>query len=39
MEKKPKQSTWHGGSRIEPAKKVRIKKYYVLPVLFLGSAC
>lgn len=22
MEKKPKQSTWHGGSQIEPAKKV-----------------
>lgn len=22
MEKKPKQSTWHGGSKIEPAKKV-----------------
>lgn len=23
MEKKPKQSTWHGASQIEPAKKVR----------------
>lgn len=22
MEKKPKQSTWHGGSQIEPAKQV-----------------
>lgn len=22
MEKKPKQTTWHGGSQIEPAKKV-----------------
>lgn len=24
MEKKPKQNTWHGGSQIEPAKKVSI---------------
>lgn len=24
MEKKPKQSTWHGGSQIEPAKKVSL---------------
>lgn len=24
MEKKPKQNTWHGGSRIEPAKKVSL---------------
>lgn len=24
MEKKPKQSTWHGASQIEPAKKVSI---------------
>lgn len=24
MEKKPKQSKWHGGSDIEPAKKVRL---------------
>lgn len=23
MEKKPKQSTWHGGSQIEPTKKVK----------------
>lgn len=23
MEKKPKQSTWHGGSQIEPAKQVK----------------
>lgn len=25
MEKKPKQSTWHGGSQIEPAKKVMLR--------------
>lgn len=24
MEKKPKHSTWHGGSQIEPAKKVSL---------------
>lgn len=24
MEKKPKQSTWHGASQIEPAKKVGV---------------
>ncbi|KAJ9181067.1 hypothetical protein P3X46_009238 [Hevea brasiliensis] len=24
MEKKPKQTTWHGGSKIEPAKKIKI---------------
>lgn len=27
MEKKPKQSTWHGASQIEPAKKVTIFVY------------
>lgn len=27
MEKKPKQTTWHGGSQIEPAKKVCVRGY------------
>ncbi|KMT04769.1 hypothetical protein BVRB_7g169480 [Beta vulgaris subsp. vulgaris] len=29
MEKKPKQSTWHGGSRIEPAKKLDMNKHLI----------
>ncbi|KAL2933089.1 CCAAT/enhancer-binding protein zeta [Bienertia sinuspersici] len=31
MEKKPKQSTWHGGSRIEPAKKLDMNKHLIGP--------
>lgn len=30
MEKKPKQSTWHGGSQIEPAKKVSLNSSSVV---------
>lgn len=30
MEKKPKSSTWHGGSQIEPAKKVGL--FYLFPI-------
>ncbi|KAL9228490.1 hypothetical protein vseg_004067 [Gypsophila vaccaria] len=29
MEKKPKQSTWHGGSNIEPAKKLDMNKHLI----------
>ncbi|KAK9672227.1 hypothetical protein RND81_12G086000 [Saponaria officinalis] len=29
MEKKPKQSTWHGGSNIEPAKKMDMNKHLI----------
>ncbi|KAH9618499.1 hypothetical protein KSS87_013100 [Heliosperma pusillum] len=29
MEKKPKQSTWHGGSNIEPAKKLEMNKHLI----------
>lgn len=34
MEKKPKASTWHGGSQIEPAKKV---SNYLCPCSFVGN--
>lgn len=29
MEKKPKQNTWHGGSQIEPAKKLDMNKHLI----------
>lgn len=32
MEKKPKQSSWHGASQIEPAKKVSHIYFFVLPL-------
>ncbi|KAI9119728.1 hypothetical protein K1719_009117 [Acacia pycnantha] len=31
MEKKPKQSTWHGGSQIEPAKEMSINNHLIGP--------
>ncbi|KAF3451979.1 hypothetical protein FNV43_RR08075 [Rhamnella rubrinervis] len=31
MEKKPKSSTWHGGSQIEPAKKLDMNKHLIGP--------
>ncbi|KAL8138359.1 hypothetical protein V2J09_004360, partial [Rumex salicifolius] len=31
MEKKPKQSTWHGGSQIEPAKKLEMNEHLIGP--------
>lgn len=34
MEKKPKASTWHGGSQIEPAKKVVILNFCSFTILF-----
>lgn len=37
MEKKPKQSTWHGASQIEPAKKVRLSLLILECVDFLNS--
>lgn len=37
MEKKPKQSKWHGGSDIEPAKKVRLAtNKFLAATLFLA---
>lgn len=39
MEKKPKQSTWHGGSQIEPAKKLDMNKHVIGPeILALAEA-
>ncbi|KNA07363.1 hypothetical protein SOVF_172630, partial [Spinacia oleracea] len=39
MEKKPKQSTWHGGSKIEPAKKLDMNKHIIGPeILALAEA-
>ncbi|XP_057535656.1 protein SLOW WALKER 2 [Amaranthus tricolor] len=39
MEKKPKQSSWHGGSSIEPAKKLDMNKHIVGPeILALAEA-
>lgn len=35
MEKKPKQSTWHGGSQIEPAKQVNKRVIFVTNQPFL----
>ncbi|KAJ1408290.1 CCAAT/enhancer-binding protein zeta [Sesbania bispinosa] len=29
MEKKPKQSTWHGGSQIEPAKQMDVNNHLI----------
>ncbi|XP_031280381.1 CCAAT/enhancer-binding protein zeta isoform X3 [Pistacia vera] len=38
MEKKPKQSTWHGGSQIEPAKKLDMNHNLIGPeILSLGE--
>lgn len=34
MEKKPRQSTWHGSSQIEPVKKVRSPKLFVFFSLY-----
>ncbi|KAJ8756145.1 hypothetical protein K2173_024692 [Erythroxylum novogranatense] len=31
MEKKPKQTTWHGGSQIEPAKKLEMNNHLIGP--------
>lgn len=33
MEKKPKQNKWHGGSDIEPAKKVRLATNKFLAIM------
>ncbi|PKI43812.1 hypothetical protein CRG98_035823 [Punica granatum] len=33
MEKKPKQATWHGGSQIEPAKKLDMSNHLIGPEL------
>ncbi|KAK4778070.1 hypothetical protein SAY87_018257 [Trapa incisa] len=33
MEKKPKQTTWHGGSQIEPAKKLDMSNHLIGPEL------
>lgn len=35
MEKKPKQSTWHGGSQIEPAKQVHVLFFTNQPFMLL----
>lgn len=37
MEKKPKQSTWHGGSQIEPAKQVKRNSIFSLGNYFYSS--
>jgi hypothetical protein len=39
MEKKPKASTWHGGSQIEPAKKVVILSSCTFTILFRPHLC
>lgn len=40
MEKKPKQSTWHGASQIEPAKKVSLIVFRIRSMLvLLDTAC
>ncbi|CAJ1950681.1 unnamed protein product [Sphenostylis stenocarpa] len=39
MEKKPKQSTWHGGSQIEPAKQMDVNNQLIgAEILSLGEA-
>ena len=35
MEKKPKQSSWHGGSQIEPAKQVKCYFLVINHLIFL----
>lgn len=38
MEKKPRQSTWHGASQIEPAKKVSVLVFEIKSMLVLLDA-
>lgn len=39
MEKKPKQSSWHGGSQIEPAKKVSHQFMFLCPCIIGSLSC